>query len=230
MINLEQLKLYLTLLKCDGGYLDGDELSDQLLNYLTKLQRFTFHIETLIEERTSDAALSTNEAIQRSFSGKHYQQVASVMCQAVNVYSYHCHIYSLPYDFDYFHDLNNCFRAGSFKKVRFLTMLDEYPFETALFRLISRDMPFLEQLKITNEHPQKHKQRSSEILVFPHVERLDLDLAHEDYVELFLLKTNTYLPRLSILHARYQILRKLRNSFDNDSSHFNIGGVLIRLT
>ena len=133
-----------------------------------------------------------------------------------------CRIYSIPYDFDYFHDLNNTFSGGPFKKVRFVTMKDEHPFENDLFRILSRDMPFLEQLEITNEYPQKHKDHSSTILTFPHLECLDVQYAHDDYVELFLLKMNSCSPRLSILQIRRKSIEKLRNHFNNDSSHFNI--------
>lgn len=93
-------------------------------------------------------------------------------------------------------------------------MDDEHPFENDLFRILSRDMLFLEE-----------KNHSSTILTFPHLKRLDVQYAHHDYVELFVLKTNCYLPRLSILRIRDQSIRKLQDRFNNDSSYFNINDI-----
>lgn len=180
MINLEQLKLYLKICRLHGGYLDGVQLSDLFLNYLTQLRKFTFNIETSTSNKMYDGPLPTNEAIQRSFTGKHFQQPFSAVYGGFNSDHDTCRIYSLPYDFHYFLDLNNSFSGGQFQKVRFLTMRDQNPFEDALFWLISRDMPHLEQLQISNECPQTNKPCSSAMLTFPHLERLDLKYAHAD--------------------------------------------------
>lgn len=137
------------------GNLDAVQLSDQLLNPLTHLRRFTPNIETTALNTIGDRPLPTNEVIQRSVTGKHYQQLVSVVYNGFNEDNSACRIYSLPYDFDYFLDLDNSFPGGLFQKVRFLTMKDEHPFEYALFRVISHDMPYLKQLTITNKHPQK---------------------------------------------------------------------------
>ena len=177
-----------------------------------------------------DDPLPTNEAIQRSFTGKHFQQPFSAVYGGFNSDHDTCRIYSLPYDFHYFLDLNNSFSGGQFQKVRFLTMRDQNPFEDALFWLISRDMPHLEQLQISNECPQTNKPCSSAMLTFPHLERLDLKYAHADYVELFLRTAKTSLPRLSILRMRNKLLQTLKNSFNADPAHFNLDRVLIRFT
>src|SRR4051812_13930106 len=47
-----------------------------------------------------------------------------------------CQIYSLPYDFEYFVDVDNFFQGGMFKKVRLLKMVDGIPFEQQFFKLI----------------------------------------------------------------------------------------------
>ena len=230
MINLERLKLHLTVYQPYAGYLDGVRLSDLLLNHLTQLRRFTFDIKTTTLNTIGDQPLPTNEVIQRSFTGKHYQQLAAVVYNGFSGDASTCRIYSLPYDFDYFPNLDNSFPGDLFQKVRFLTMKDVHPFEDALFQVISHDMPYLEQLTITNKHPQKNKQCSSTILSFPRLERLDLQYAHDDYVELFLFTTKTSLPRLSILRIRNQSLHRLKSGFNGDSAHFSLDRVLIQLT
>ena len=221
MVNLQQLKLYLTVIRRYAGFLDGVQLSNLILNHLKQLESFTFNIETNATN-LSDHPLPTNEVIQQSFNGKNYSEVISVVYDGYRDNDLTCRIYSMPYDFDYFHDLNNSFSGGLFKKVRFLTMNDEHPFENELFQLLSRDMPFLERLEISNDHPQKHKDQSSTILTFPHLERLDVKYAHDDYVELFLLKTNCCLPRLSVVTIDRKSFERFRNNFNHDSSYSNI--------
>ena len=225
MINLEELKLYLTVFRPNHGYIDGVQLSDHVLNHLPQLRRFTFNIRTDVPNNGRNSPLPTNEAIQRSFSGRGYQQVASFVDNDSKNVDGNCRVYSLPYPFEYFLDLDNSFPGGLFQKVRFLTMDDEHPFEDAVFRKISHDMPFLEYLEISNEHPQKDKQRSSTVLVFPHLKHLDLRYAHDDYAELFLLKRNTCLLRLSTLLIVYESLRRIMNESYSDSRDFNIYGL-----
>jgi hypothetical protein len=128
--------------------------------------------------------LPTNEDIQRSFIGRGYQQVASyAQIDSPNTRG-KCCMYSLPYEFEYFYDLDNYFQGGMFHKVRYLTMDDDFTaFEHKLFQLISQDFPFIECLNISNGDPQKDKQHSSILITF-----LNLERAHVDYAELFLLK------------------------------------------
>ena len=46
MINLEELKLYLSVDRYDSTYIDGIQLYDQFLIYMTQLKKFTFNIKT----------------------------------------------------------------------------------------------------------------------------------------------------------------------------------------
>jgi hypothetical protein len=48
MINLEELKLYLLIKIFDSNYIDGIQLYDQLLFHITKLNKFTFSIQTVV--------------------------------------------------------------------------------------------------------------------------------------------------------------------------------------
>jgi hypothetical protein len=138
MINLEELKLYLSVYRIDSTYIDGIQLYDQFLIYMTQLKKFTFNIKTEIFNRNVIVKLQSNEDIQRSFIGREYQQVSSYVHTISMNTEGECHIYSLPYEFDYFVDLNNSFQGGMFHKVRYLTMDDTIPFEHKFFQLISR--------------------------------------------------------------------------------------------
>ena len=225
MINLETLKLHLKVYRPNRSYIDGVQLADDVLIHLPQLQKFTFNIQTRVSSDESDLPLLTNEAIQRSFRGRYNQQVFSFVHSNADTNSGDCQIYSLPYDFEYFLDLGNSFSGGLFRKVHVLTMNDNLPFEDSLFRVISHDMPLLEHLEISNAQPQKDKQRSSTVLLFPYLKHLDLKYAHYDYAELFLLKRNTCLLRLSKLCIEHESLRRLTNDFNSDSTHINIHGL-----
>jgi hypothetical protein len=77
MINLEQLQLNLFVKRCDGTYVDGNELFDEFLIHMTKLNTFTFSIRTQVFHCTNVMELPSNEDIQRSFIGRYNQKIAS---------------------------------------------------------------------------------------------------------------------------------------------------------
>jgi hypothetical protein len=221
MINLEELKLYLSVGRCDLTYIDGNQLHDPFLIYMTQLNKFTFRIKTEVSFETVKFELLTNEDIQRSFVGRGYPEIASYVytqsfpCDGV------CHIYSLPYDFEYFVDLDNSFQGGMFDKVRQLKMHDTISFEHRLFKLVSQDFCFLEFLYIANNCRQQDNQDLSSLITFPYLKFLDLKHAHVDYAKLFLFKQNMYVPRLLNLCMKYEPLIAITNNFTNDPTKFN---------
>ncbi|CAF1352189.1 unnamed protein product [Adineta steineri] len=221
MINLEELKLYLLVRRFDSTYIDGYQLYDQFLIYMTQLKKFTFYMKTEVSFETVRFELPTNEDIQRSFIGRRYPQVTSYTCTQSVSFDGVCHIYSLPYDFEYFVDLNNSFQGGIFKKVRLLKMYDTISFEHNFFELISPDFPFLEFLYINNNYPRKDNQHSSTLIKFPYLTYLALYYTHVDYVKLFLFKQNMYLPHLLNLSIKYKSLITITKNFTNDPKYFN---------
>jgi hypothetical protein len=227
MINLEELKLYLLIKVYDLNYIDGIQLYNELLCHLTKLNKFTFNIQTFVDSYNVINNLSSNEDIQRSFIGKKiYKQISSYINMNENMLRPKCHIYSLPYQFEYLLEINNSFPGGMFHTVRFLVIQDIFPFEYKFFQLISHDIPFIEILHIRNDQPQKDKQNlSTELITFPHLKRLNLKLAHVDYAEQFLLKKITDLPYLFNLDINYESLIMITNNFTIDRTYFNFSKV-----
>ncbi|CAF3052962.1 unnamed protein product [Rotaria sp. Silwood2] len=226
MINLEELKLYLTVGRSNSAYIDGIQFYDQFLMYMTQLKKFAFNVKTVVYNKNVSVELQSNEDIQRSFIGRCYQQVTSYIHTKSSKCDGECHIYSLPYNFEYYVDLDNSFQGGMFDKVRQLTMSDRNSFEHKLFKLISQDFPFLEFLYISNVDPQKDKQDSSTLITFPYLTFLDLQYAYIDYAELFLLEKNMHLPRLINLRTTYKSLATITNNFTNDATHFNFGKLI----
>jgi hypothetical protein len=231
MINLEELILFLSIIRANKNYIDGVQLYDDILVYMPRLNKFTFDIDTSIAENNIEIGLSSNEDIQRSFIrreyGPVYSHVETFSKQSKirgNSYSlpYHfksrCHIYSLPYQFKCFHFLNNSFQGGMFNNVQSLMMTDFCPFEPNFFQVISQSFPLLQLLRIFNDKPQKEKQQSRTCLMFTHLILLDIDYAHVDYAEQFLFDKNCHLPCLLNLSIGYESLIRVTNNFNNDAA------------
>jgi hypothetical protein len=70
MINLEGLELYPSVGRFDSTYIDGIQLYNQFLIYMTQLNKFPFYIKIVVYNRQ----LPSNEDIQRSFIERGYQQ------------------------------------------------------------------------------------------------------------------------------------------------------------
>ncbi|CAF1041555.1 unnamed protein product [Rotaria sp. Silwood1] len=221
MINLKELTLFLTVLKPYSTYIDGIQLHDQILIYMPQLNKFTFNIITAIVNRNMKIDLQSNEYIQHSFIGKGYGEVGS----CVHTRSEHnvgtSHVYSLPYKFEYFLHLNNSFQGDMFDTVQYLTMIDGRPFEHNLFKLISQCFPLLKELCVVNYQPQKNKQHSSILIIFPRLILLKLFEAHVDYAEQLLCDKNIHLPALLDLCINYKSLAMITNNFTNNPIRLN---------
>jgi hypothetical protein len=157
MLNLEELTLFLAIVRTKLNYIDGDQLDDEVLNYMPRLNKFIFsihtHVSTEYNQRKID--LQSNEDIRNSFIKRGIQSfdICSDDKHINNIGN--CHVYSLPYQFNDFLFLANCFQGGRFDKVRLLLMEDVRPFEDELFKIICQDFLFLQTLIIFNDKPQK---------------------------------------------------------------------------
>ena len=223
MGNLEELNLSLLVFRINSTFLDGIQLYDQFLISMPQLKKFTFNIKTMVCICDPEIILQSNEDVQNSFIRRGYEQVASYVHTNPMEIKRKCHIYSLPFDFDHFLELNTSFQGGIFPKVRYLKMFDSYPFEYKLIKLISKQFPFLQILCLCNKHPQQDKKDSATLITFPYLKYLDLKDAHDDYAELFLLEKTTHLPRLSGLAIQYESLTNITKNFTADVKQFNFG-------
>ncbi|CAF0827637.1 unnamed protein product [Adineta steineri] len=224
MINLEKLKLCLRVVRLNSNYIDGNQLYDQFLCSMPKLKRFTFDIKTTVQNQNADIELSSHEQIQRSFVGKFPQQVFAYVNSNSTKLVGECHFYSLPYDFEYLFNVNNSLQGDRFVKVQQLRMMDSIDsidFTYELFQRVAQNFPFLKYLCIMNMCEMKSKSSGSVLLTFPYLTYLDLDIAHNDYIVLFILQNHAYLPRLSYLSIDEKPLKQITNNFTINSIHFN---------
>ena len=218
MSNLEQLTLYLSVMKKHLPYVDGTHLSDEVLIHIPRLNNFTFSIDTWCLYMDNNINYPSNDNIQRSFVGKKiYQQVGSYTHYNPMVDHGRCHVYSLPYKFHMFPNLNNSFPGGIFETVVCLEMIDVHPFENDFFKLISQCFPILRKLTVRNHEQQQNKLHSSTSFTFPHLTALFVKHAHTDYTEQFLLNRNVCVPCLLHVYIRYESLAIITNNFINDT-------------
>ena len=229
MINLEELILFLSVIRIDSTIIGGVELYDQVLMHMSRLNKFTFSINSGVLIKNNEIYVPSNEDIQQSFIRRGYGQVGSYVhfeprkplseSELGNTKAVvKCHTYSLPYQFENFFHLNNSFQGGMFVKVRCLTMTSIDHFEYELFKIISEDFPFLKELHIQNSYAKIKKKHPWPLIHFPHLNLLNLFEAHSYYAEQFLVDTKTHLPCLLDLTITYKTLTTVTNNFTNHAT------------
>ncbi|CAF1293696.1 unnamed protein product [Rotaria sordida] len=110
MINLEELILFLSIIRSNKNYIDSNELYDSILIYMPRLNKFIFNIHTNVDKKNVEIDFSSNEDIQRSFSRKEYGPVASHIESFTRENERRCYYYSLPYEFKNNSIQKQCFR------------------------------------------------------------------------------------------------------------------------
>jgi hypothetical protein len=222
MSQLEQLTLSLGVFQ-RTTFIDGTHLNNEILSQMSHLHGFIFDIVTHI--------VITNE------DRKSINDIRSTFIQDVDCYIDYlpngqgrCHVYSLPFARGYFQNINNNFPGGIFMSVRTLSVSDyTCPFEHDFFKRISRSFPLLNRLTVFNTIQQNEKrarqsydyEQTSSIVEFSHLSQLDLGYAHVDYVEQFLLDTNTHLPYLDQLRIEYEHLITVTENFTSNATRVN---------
>jgi hypothetical protein len=225
MAYLEELTLFLSVIRSESTYIDGTHLSDDVLIHMPRLSKFTFSINNYVVNKGITIVFPSNAELQRSFIRKGFQKVGSYVDDKPTKTKGKSHVYSLPYQFECYVYMTSSFQGGRFEKVRALTMCDTHPFEHEFFKIICESFPFLRRLILYNYEPQKDKQCSAKFILFAHLVELTLSMVHVDYVEQFLFKTNTRLPRLTRLIINYEPLAKVTDSFTNDVARLNCSQV-----
>jgi len=222
MLNLEELTLHLSVVRNESTYIDGNQLYDDILNYMPRLNKFIFNIHTHIINNFRNINLPSNDDIRKSFIKRGFYSIDICADNKLINNRGNCHVYSLPYQFNEFLFMSSCFQGGKFDNVRMLSMRDECPFQYKLFQIISQDFPFLQKLNIFNFHSQENEQHhSSTLITFNHLFTLDLSNTHNDYVIQFLSERNTCLPCLTDLIIKYETLATVTNYFTNEATRFN---------
>ena len=110
------------------------------------------------------------------------------------------------------------FPSGLFKCVREISLYDDRPFEHEFFVRIAQAFPLMEKLSMNNRTPQNQKANNNNerlpIIEYPHLIQLDFVDVNDDYVEQFLVNTNTCLPNNICLWVYYDSLKRVTNNLE----------------
>jgi hypothetical protein len=218
MSNLGNLSLYVV----NHGELiiDGDKLEKDIINYMTKLNKFTFSIRS-IPRLNKQINFPSNEDIQYTFRNFKNSQIISCVDLFPEANELHCHIYSYPYTLAYYDDITNHFPGGLFKCVREISLVDEHPFEHQFFLRIAQSFPFMKKLTLFNRKPQRNDDQQWSIIEYPNLIDIDIVRVHDDYVEQFLLDTKMCLPNNVFLYIDYESLERVTHNFTRDRTRNN---------
>ncbi|CAF1120823.1 unnamed protein product [Rotaria sp. Silwood1] len=152
--NLEKLDLYLTFYVKDR-FIDGNHIKTNILSNIPQLNRFSFHIHSLMFINNQINLLS-KEDIQETVIDFKHNKIISYVDYFLEKQIGQCHVYSYPSEMQYYQNITNHFSSGLYKYVRLISLYDEHPFEHEFFIKISQSFPFLESLTLINNHRHKN--------------------------------------------------------------------------
>ncbi|CAF2047650.1 unnamed protein product [Rotaria magnacalcarata] len=113
MSNLEELSLNIINDK-RTSFVDGTQINENILVHMPRLNKFTFYISTETKLNHIVHHLS-NHDIQRTFTNIGYQQICCFLNRISN--NVICHVFSLPFAFDYLEYIGNRFPSMIFNHV-----------------------------------------------------------------------------------------------------------------
>ncbi|CAF4223650.1 unnamed protein product [Rotaria magnacalcarata] len=227
MIFLEELTLHLNV--CDRlTFTDATQLNNEVLIHMPRLQTLTFNIVTFIKAFNGTSRTTINNIQHTFYNGKNHQLVYYVDFSSRGKAQYH--IYSIPYVLNDLLNISRNFPGGLFSCVHDISLMNiEFPFEHDFFLKISRCFPLLTHLFVLNIVPQQHKRTSqlnatdqiSSIVEFPHLTNFRISSRCIDYMEQFLIDTNTRLPHLVELNSLHEHLVIVTENFTRDATRRN---------
>jgi hypothetical protein len=227
MINLEKLALYLSV-SVDQIFIDGNNLKKNILNHMSQLNQFSFHIHSTLFINNEMNLLSKDD-IDGTFTDFKNNQIISYVDYFLERKEGQCHIYSYPFLMKYYDDITNQFPGGLYPYVRIISLYDEKPFEHEFFIQIHKSFPYIEKLTLINRHAQNHKQayqlinykQNSSIVKYSYLTNLDIQKGHDDYLEEFLCDTNIFLCNYIQLTVNWKSLVRVTHAFTRDDMRNN---------
>jgi hypothetical protein len=143
MFNLEELHLCLVVFR-KRRFIDGNELTRNILNDMIRLKKFTFNICSNLDLHDQTDLISSKD-VQHTFKDiKDYHIISSVDYSS-QAKEGRCYIYSYPYSLKYYDNITNHFSDGLFQYVSKISLFDEHPFEHEFFLRIAQSFPFIKK-------------------------------------------------------------------------------------
>ncbi|CAF4373931.1 unnamed protein product, partial [Rotaria sp. Silwood2] len=228
MSNLEKLCLNL-IVWGENTFVDGNELKQNIINHMARLQRFEFYICSSISLR-NQIYLQSKEDIQHTFRDFKDNKVISYVDYFQKEQCSLCDIYLYLDQLKYYYTVTNNFSGGLFPCVRKISLYDDHPFEHEFFLRIAQSFPFMQTLSLNNFKPQNNKlckesqndNQDFSIINYPYLTNLTLYDAHDDYIEEFLVDTKICLPNNAVhLNIYYEQLKRVTHNFTRDITRIN---------
>lgn len=225
MTNLQELNLYFDNIY--GPLIDGNELQNNIIDHMSRLNKFTFNIISLVD-LDDRCDVPSSEAIKNSFRNFFANtQIISSVYYLPERNLLDCHVYSYPYQWTSYYNITNHFTGGLFKSVRQISLRDNRPFEHDFLLRIAQSFPLITTFILQNHQPQENNQIQWPIIRYSHLIEIDLAEAHEDYVEEFLNSTKMCLLDNVCLRLRYNLLKKVTADFTRDTTRINCSKIKI---
>lgn len=229
MLNLEELTLYIKI-KNRTTVIDGIHIYNEILVHLPRLHIFNFCISINIHMEYFVHYLSQND-IQQTFSKIKHQKMDYIVNYRHDVAI--CHVFSLPFMFDYLESIGNKFPSIIFNHVTRLTVCDKVPFRHEFFHRITWSFPLLKHLWVINYESLSLKldklnsnyNQFYSIVKYPYLISLRLDTAYIHYTDQFLNERKTHLPCLTELRINYGDLTMVTRDFRNHRTQLNCSKV-----
>jgi hypothetical protein len=219
MMNLEELNLYVSI-NGKQTLVDGTNLKENILNYMSQLKKFSFSIYSSIY-LNNGSNLPSNDDVQNTFKDFKNNQIISSVDYFSKSKKLQCHIFSYPYKKIKYERISNNFPCKSFPYVREISLFDQQPFEHEFFLRITQAFPNLNILTLENGEPQKKNYEDSSITRYLHLTKLHLLEAHDNYIEEFLMDSKTCLPNTVNLIVEYEALKRVTENFTRSTTQIN---------
>ncbi|CAF3001264.1 unnamed protein product [Rotaria sp. Silwood2] len=117
MLNLEELALQLSVIRFESTYIGGNQLYDEVLNYMPRLNKFIFNMYTNIINSCIGIDLPSTNDVRNSFINRGFQSIDTCADERLINNIGNCHFYSLSYQFSELLFMSSCFQGGKFDKV-----------------------------------------------------------------------------------------------------------------
>ncbi|CAF3696983.1 unnamed protein product [Rotaria sp. Silwood1] len=218
MSNLEELNL--CFFAPFVPIIDGNDLKENIINYMSKLNKFSFNIRSCLRLNNQLSQL-TNADIQDTFRNFKNNRIVSYVDYFQKGNLFHYQIYSYPYKWTFYDNITNNFPGGLYRCVREISLFDEHPFKHEFFCRITQSFPYLEKLRLHNCEAQEHDNLQSLIVVYPYLTELDLINSHETYIDEFLNHCKTCFLKNIHLTVDYNTLKRATNDFTKEETQFN---------
>lgn len=203
---------------------------------MTRLNKFHFYLRTF-NNNIDQMNVPSNEDVQHSLKDFPSDRILAWTDRIDD--NSRCHICSYPCQMTYFDYISNRFPGGLFPYVLKVVLVDQRPFEREFFVRIQKYFPMMKHLTIENEKSQQKKfyekvkednHQNMLTISYPNLKAIYLSRAHEDYIEQFLLDTETCLPNNVFLFVKHEQSQNVTFNFQRNETRMNCAKIIYFLS